>query len=93
MKTIKTTAVIFATACSATCAQADVQGNYAIELGGQTYQANNAVTIDQFDSNFAGYNPRHSQIYGLGENGVYLQASRAGFTVQAYKKQQQQLSI
>jgi len=88
MTTIKKAAVILAAACSATCAQADVQGNYAIELGGQTYQANNAVSIDQFDSNFAGYSPNHSQIYGLGENLLYLQASRAGFTLQAYKKQE-----
>lgn len=69
----------------------NAQGNephYSIEFGAQTFQANNAVSIDQFDADFAGYNPRHSQIYGLGENGVYLQASRAGFTVQAYKKQE-----
>lgn len=88
MKTIKTSVVILVVACSANGAQADVQGNYVIELGGQTYQANNAVSIDQFDSNFAGYNPKHSQVYGLGENMAYLQASRAGFTLQAYKKQE-----
>lgn len=63
-------------------------GNYKIEFGGQTYQANNAVSIDQFDADFIGYSPRHSQLYALGENSVYMQASRAGFTLQAYKKQE-----
>lgn len=63
-------------------------GAYQIEFGAQTYQANNAVSIDQFDANFTGYSPRHSQLYALGENAAYISASRAGFTLQAYKKQE-----
>jgi len=81
----------FFIACFLGSATSNAQENvprYSIEFGAQSFQANNAVSIDQFDADFAGYNPRHSQIYGLGENGVYLQASRAGYTLQAYKKQE-----
>jgi len=62
--------------------------SYKIEFGAQTYQANNAVSIDQFDADFIGYSPRHSQLYALGENAAYIKASRAGFSLQAYKKQE-----
>lgn len=62
--------------------------SYSIEFGAQTYQANNVVSIDQFDADFIGYSPRHSQLYALGENAAYIRASRAGFTLQAYKKQE-----
>lgn len=81
----------FFIACFLGSATSNAQENvprYSIEFGAQSFQANNAVSIDQFDADFAGYNPKHSQIYGLGENGVYLQASRAGYTLQAYKKQE-----
>ncbi|MEW6206339.1 MAG: DUF5723 family protein [Pseudomonadota bacterium] len=74
-------------ACFASTAHA-AENNYTIELGAQTYQANNAVSADQFDADFAGYNPQHSQLYALGENLAYIQASRAGYTLQAYKKQE-----
>lgn len=69
-------------------ASASDSGQYVLEFGGQTYQANNATSIDQFDDQFTGYSPRHSQVYGLAENAAYLQASRNGFTLQAYKRQE-----
>lgn len=62
--------------------------SYTIELGVQTFQANNAVSVDQFDADFAGYSPKRSQLYALGENKAYIQASRAGYTLMAYKKQE-----
>jgi hypothetical protein len=74
-------------ACVAATAHA-AENNYTIELGAQTYQANNAVSVDQFDADFTGYSPQHSQLYALGENLAYIQASRAGYTLQAYKKQE-----
>lgn len=80
-------AVGLATISTSALAQPAEQ-NYTIEFGGQTYQANNAVSIDQFDADFMGYSPRHSQLYALGENAAYIQASRAGYTFQAYKKQE-----
>lgn len=67
---------------------ADDSKPYKIELGGQTYQANNVTSIDQFDDQFIGYSPRHSQLFGLAENAAYIQASRNGFTLQAYKRQE-----
>ncbi|HEX4918891.1 MAG TPA: hypothetical protein VFV43_13395 [Limnobacter sp.] len=61
---------------------------YHIEFGGQTFQANNAVSIDQFDDRFVGYQPSQGQLYGLGENAAYIQATRNGYTLQAYKRQE-----
>jgi len=77
----------FVTGCLAAPAHA-AENNHSIEFGAQTYQANNAVSVDQFDADLTGYSPRHSQLYALGENFAYIQVRRAGFTLQAYKKQE-----
>jgi hypothetical protein len=67
---------------------ANQPGHYTIEFNAQTYQANNATSIDQFDDQFTGYSPRHNQVYGLAENAAYVQATRNGYTLQAYKRQE-----
>jgi hypothetical protein len=77
----------FVTGCLAAPAHA-AENNHSIEFGAQTYQANNAVSVDQFDADLTGYSPQHSQLYALGENFAYIQVRRAGFTLQAYKKQE-----
>lgn len=82
-------AFVFASVLAGFVTTTHAAGNdYTIELGAQTYQANNAVSVDQFDADFTGYSPQHSQLYALGENLAYIQASRAGYTLQAYKKQE-----
>lgn len=70
-------------------AQAQIaQLGYQLEAGAKTYQANNAVSIDQFDADFAGYDPKHSQLFALGENSAYIQATRSNYTIQIYKHQE-----
>lgn len=39
-------------------------GEYKIDTRLKTFQANNAVSVDQFDAEFMNYSPKNGQLFG-----------------------------
>jgi hypothetical protein len=63
-------------------------GDYKIETQLKTFQANNAVSVDQFDAEFMNYSPSNNQLFALGENSVAVEVQRSAWSFTAYRKQE-----
>lgn len=63
-------------------------GDYKIDTHLKTFQANNAVSVDQFDGEFMNYAPSNGQLFALGENSVAVEVHRSSWSFTAYRKQE-----
>lgn len=66
--------------------------DYKVTFSAQTFQANNAVSINQFDGDFLGFKADSPRLHALVDNSAYLRAEKRGFAFQVYKKQEVFLS-
>lgn len=92
MKRIKTTNLLFfalnlVSAAISSSAWAD-SGDYKIDTRLKTFQANNAVSVDQFDAEFMNYSPKNGQLFALGENSLAVEVQRSSWSFTAYRKQE-----
>ncbi|HEX4857340.1 MAG TPA: hypothetical protein VFV28_11040 [Limnobacter sp.] len=66
--------------------------NYRMTLDAQSFQANNAVSINQFDGDFLEYRADSPRLHALLENSAHIRAEKSGFALQLYKRQEAFLS-